>query len=450
MNSAEFFSRIFLRPWPRMAKGICSALTAVLVLPFSAFAATDQYSFELDEFEKKSFQWNGYLETTLEHRRKNQDSAFARLSALDRPADDRLDKISAAVQLSGSYNRDTLSLHWTIQGTAEQDDHDWDDTVDLFEGYGSFQPTRRAAFVLGKKSFKWGKGYAWNPVGFINRSKDPENPEEALEGYVTATADLVRSFSGPLRTAALTVALLPVWQGVNEDFGHADHVNGAARISLLYRDTDIDFLMLVGASRATGFGMDFSRNLATNIEVHGELAFTAARERKWLSRDNTLQSRAVSDTSYLAGIRYLTETDLTAIIEYYHNGDGFAPEELDRFYQAVADGHDRFLATGSTDGLQRAKTISMTGYGAPQPGRDYLYARFSQKEPFDILYLTPAFTAIVNLGDMSASCTPEIIYTGVTNLEMRLRLTLLVGHAATEYGEKMNTSKLEARLRYFF
>lgn len=450
MNSAEFISRIFVRPWPRIAVAVRNVLPAVLILPGLAFAAADQYSFELDEFEKKSFQWNGYLETTLEHRRTNLDGAFARLSALDRPAGDKLDKISAAVQLSGSYSRDTLSLHWTIQGTAEQDDHDWDDNVEFFEGYASLQPTRRAAFVLGKKSFKWGKGYAWNPVGFINRSKDPENPEEALEGYVVATADLVRSFSGPLQTAALTVALLPVWQGVNEDFGREDHVNVAARISLLYRDTDIDFLMLAGASRATGFGMDFSRNLATNIEVHGELAFTATRERKWLNSNNILESRAVSDTSYLAGIRYLTETDLTAIIEYYHNGDGFAPEALDRFYQAVTDGHDRFLATGKADGLQRAKISSMAGYGAPQPGRDYLYARFSLKEPFDILYLTPAFTAIVNLGDLSASFTPEIIYTGFTNLEMRLRLTMLSGHSSTEYGEKMNMSKLEARLRYFF
>lgn len=28
----------------------------------------------------------------------------------------------------------------------------------------------------------------------------------------------------------------------------------------------------------------------------------------------------------------------------------------------------------------------------PNPGRDYLYARFSLKEPFDLLYFTPALT----------------------------------------------------------
>jgi hypothetical protein len=31
----------------------------------------------------------------------------------------------------------------------------------------------------GKKVVKWGKGYAWNPVAFVDRPKNPEDPEEA-------------------------------------------------------------------------------------------------------------------------------------------------------------------------------------------------------------------------------------------------------------------------------
>ena len=79
-----------------------------------------------------------------------------------------------------------------------------------------------------------------------------------------------------------------------------------------------------------------------------------------------------------------------------------------------------------------------------------MYAKVSQKEPFDLLYLTPGITTIVNLDDSSYSITPEIVYAGFTNLEMRLRLSLLNGGYYSEYGEKINSSKLEARLRYFF
>ncbi|MCK5035135.1 MAG: hypothetical protein KAS73_04510, partial [Candidatus Sabulitectum sp.] len=78
------------------------------------------------------------------------------------------------------------------------------------------------------------------------------------------------------------------------------------------------------------------------------------------------------------------------------------------------------------------------------------YTKFSQKEPYDILYLSPGLTTIVNLDDSSFSVSPEVIYTGITNWEMRLRFSYLGGGKSSEYGEKLNRNKLEVRLRYFF
>ena len=94
--------------------------------------------------------------------------------------------------------------------------------------------------------------------------------------------------------------------------------------------------------------------------------------------------------------------------------------------------------------------MSLRGYGKPYVGRNYLYARFTLKEPFNILYFTPGLTAIVNLDDQSASFTPELAYTGFTNWEMRLRFSLLTGGSFTEYGEKQTSNKIEFRLRWFF
>lgn len=57
---------------------------------------------------------------------------------------------------------------------------------------------------------------------------------------------------------------------------------------------------------------------------------------------------------------------------------------------------------------------------------------------------------IANLDDHSYSLTPELLYTGVTNLDLRLRAAWLAGKAGSEFGEKQNTNKLELMVRYYF
>ena len=314
----------------------------------------------------------------------------------------------------------------------------------------SLKPTPLLTASIGKKSYKWGKGYAWNPVGFLNRPKDPNNPEEALEGYITGELDFIKSFNGSLQTIALTTVALPVWEDVNEDFGVAHNVNLAAKLYFLYRDTDIDFVLYSGNSRSSRYGVNFSKNLATNFEIHAELAHTPRQKRIILENDSSVSFEKVEATSGLIGIRYLSENDITSIIEYYHNGAGYSESEMDRFYQLIEAGAEQYSGNGLETLLNKARGISVRGYGKPQPGRNYLYGRFTQKEPFDILYLTPGLTAIANLDDKSYSISPEVVYTGFTNWELRMRLTWLQGPSSSEYEEKMNSNKLEFRVRYFF
>jgi hypothetical protein len=64
--------------------------------------------------------------------------------------------------------------------------------------------------------------------------------------------------------------------------------------------------------------------------------------------------------------------------------------------------------------------------------------RLNQKDLFDILYFTPALAVIANLDDGSRSVAPEIVYTGVTDLELRFRLFFLSGDRLTDFGEKQN------------
>lgn len=208
-----------------------------LCLP-ALLLASDDFSFEVDEFEKKPLEVGGYVEAKWDHANINEQGALARLNNYQDPVSS-LDSLTGSIQFDGSYVQGVTSLNWLLKASGQWlDGEGWLDTADVYEAYASLKPSTNLTTTLGKKAYKWGKGYAWNPVGFLNRVKDPNNPEEALEGYITAEADLIKSFAGDLQNIALTTALLPVSDGVNEDFGKEDNLNLAAKMYLLYADTD--------------------------------------------------------------------------------------------------------------------------------------------------------------------------------------------------------------------
>ena len=437
---------LLFRRWPIVLSASLFVCSVVLVPSF--LYAVDEFSFDLDEIEKSPYKVGGYLELRGEHMDINQGAIFTNLN-LEDPDLSTMDLLYGSVQVDASYEYGISTFFLQLKASGQQDTIGWRDLTLVNTAYASLQPAPTATFSLGKKSYKWGKGYAWNPVGFVNRRKDPNNPEDALEGYITFEGDFIKSFQGALQTAAITVAVLPVWEDVNDDFGEEDNVNLAAKLYLLYRDIDIDFVFLAGDSRPDRFGVDFSTNLATNFEIHGEFSYTPEHKKLILETDNSSSYEENKVFSSLLGIRYLSETDVTSIVEYYYNGGGYSDDEMVDFYQLAEDG------LAESDGassllLDRAREVSLRGYGQPQPGRHYMYARITQKEPFDILYFTPGITAIVNLEDQSYTLTPEAMYTGITNWEFRLKFSVIGGEKHTEYGEKVNSNKVELRARYFF
>ncbi len=436
-----------------MKKSLVLTRVSLLFLLFiSVFAAplfADEFTFEMEEFEKQSLENGGYVEVKMEHINLNENGVITKLNRYADP-DSTLNRLSATAQLNGSFVKDFFSLQWLIHATGTRVDDEWDDYADVFETYATLKYSSNLIGSLGKKAYKWGKGYAWNPVGFINKLKDPNNPDEALEGYIIGEAEAIKSFSGDLQTIALTTVLLPVTDGVNEEFGQTDNLNLAARLYFLYQDTDIDFLLYTGNSKSTRMGFDFSRNITTNFEIHGEYAFFPDLEKSYIGDNGSILKQNENANSFLFGIRYLNEFNLTSIIEYYHNGGGYSSEELDDFYQLVLEGVSHYNKMGYNSLLQKARKLGQQGYTRPYLGTDYLYGRFSLKEPCDILYFTPALTVIYNLDDQSYSITPELLYTGFTNWEIRLRFALLGGGQYSEYGEKQNHNKVELRLRCFF
>lgn len=215
------------------------------------------------------------------------------------------------------------------------------------------------------------------------------------------------------------------------------------------RETDIDFLVLGNGARTARYGVDFSRNIGTNVEIHGEWARITDAVKPVLSASGTVTTETGDVTSYLFGLRYLTERDTTWIAEYFHNGAGYTEQQMRDYFRFAHSAHDRFLLTDDRSLLERARTLQ-NAYSHANPMQNYLYLRVSQKEPFDILYFTPSITVIRNLDDNSRSLSPELLFTGITNLELRLRLFFFSGSRLSNFGEKQNDRRIELRARYYF
>lgn len=417
----------------------------------SATRAEESYTLDLSEIEKKPYSFAGYVEARPALYGLDSSSAFYRLRYFDDPKRQILGEANGRVRLEGSYEKSLFRVFARLNTDLQYNDsaHASERTT-FYEAYASAKPADFFKIDVGKKTLKWGKGYAWNPVAFADRPKDPDDPEQAMEGYIVATADIIRSFDGPLKTVSFSPVLFPVYDHINSNFGQNNTLNAAGRLYFLFYDTDIDVMFMTGGGRPDRYGFDFSRNLTTNFEIHGEYAWIRNNRKTVLNAAGAARTVEGEAHSFLFGLRYLTSFDLTAIVEFYSTSAGFHRDEMKNFYSLISRGFDAYTKTGDLAGLARSIQLAESGYARPNAMRNYLYARLSQKEPFDILYFTPSLTCMVNTDDFSANILPEILYTGITNLELRLRAGALVGGHNTEFGEKQNTWRIELRAGYYF
>lgn len=420
-----------------------------MAISHSAYAA-GEYEFDLSEIEKKPYSFGGYIEARPVLFGFDRDAALYKLKMFDRDEGKTAEEYNAVLQLDGSYEKGIARFYMKVNADIQQSYTGWSDRTSIFEGYLSLKPSQSFSIDAGKKTLKWGKGYAWTPAAFVDRSRNPDDPDLALEGFTVLSADYIRTYSGALKTVSFTPVIIPVYGDVNDDFGETDHLNFAGKLYLLLYDTDIDFMVLAGDSKSTRYGFDFSRNITPNLEIHGEFAFIHNFEKKFINSSGKLFESEFDAKSYLLGTRYLTEQDTTFIIEYYHNGTGFSEDEMKDYFSFINQAYETFTATGNDSLLQKASNLTEGNYGRMNPMRDYLYLRVSQKEPFDILYFTPSVTGIFNVNDESFLLSPELLYTGITNLEMRLKTSFLSGQKNSEYGEKLNDYRAELRVRYYF
>ena len=429
-----------------MKKLIAIEFSLLAIASFSSLA--EDFSFDTSEYEKKTFEFNGYVEAKQEALRLQPERAIYSLNYPDEPARNWLYRSTGTLDLTGKLHlTDTVA---DIHGQASYAEDSFvtaEEYDKVMDGGIRWSPSTNYSVDIGKRVQRWGKGYAWNPVGFIERPKDPSDPQTAREGFNMVSMEWTKTLNGALRTLTLTPVVVPTYDELNPDFGPEGSLNPAAKLYLLAWNTDIDLLWLGKGARPQSIGLDFSRNISSELEIHGEWAHQYGVTQNYLLPSGNVTQGTKNSDSFLLGLRYLTEREVTWIIEYFHNGRGYSSSELDAYYEFI----DTAVSPDAATSLrQKARQLMQSGYSKANPGENYLYLRASASEPFDWLYTTPAVTLISHLDDGSFQVTPEISYTGFSNIELRARAMLLSREQKTEFGEKLSRQRFEIYARYIF
>ena len=263
--------------------------------------------------------------------------------------------------------------------------------------------------LVGKESLMWGKGYFFNPVAFLDRPKDPTDPTKAREGFIIAKYSYNKSFQSKLKNLSFDFVYLPSREDINKDYYNLitdkkDANNIALRLYMLLYDTDIDIIYNYSDEASEKIGVDFSKNIQTNFELHGEYA-------------NVLDG----GYRYLLGLRYLTDFELTVISEYLYSSEGLTKEE-----------------------------IETTTLLVPFIAKDYAITLITQKEPFDFLYFSVYYKNMLNLQDYSMQNKVGAAYAFKNNVDADLSYNINSGDALSEFGKKSVEDFLWLRLTWKF
>ncbi|MCK5110057.1 MAG: hypothetical protein KAQ94_00960 [Arcobacteraceae bacterium] len=354
----------------------------VASLIFSSLIFADNYSFDMDEIEVKTYEYSGYLKAEHKHQQtKNNDT---------------LNSTYGEAQLSFKYFKDDYSLNSEFQANHNNINNEEKNIYTVNQLFFNYKASSNDSFNLGKKSLKWGKGYFFNPIAFLDRKKDPNNPEASKEGYLFANYKYNKSYDGDLKNFSFDIVYMPTSNNTNEDYYNQSSNNIALKSYFLYLDTDIDIIYLFNNKLKDKIGIDFSKNIETNFEIHGEMA-------KQLN----------GYKSYLFGIKYLTAGDLTITSEY--------------FYQS--------------------EQLSKTN---PFYDNKYFINKFSQKEPFEIVYSSVYYKNSLNLRDNSFQNSLGITYSFKNNFELDISYNKNKGNATSEFGSKLISDTIWTKVSWYF
>ena len=418
-------------------------MAALFTFAFTSAFAQD-YDFDIPEEEEAKIEFNGNLDAKWGLLETRKSSPFYGLQFYDiAEKDDYLSQYRLDFYLDGVYRHKQVGF---FMKTFYQYAREAPLSPSFFELYGSLNLSPRWSMSIGKRRFNWGKGYAFNPVGYVNAEKDPENPDLALAGKTSVYISYNRSFtSNLLQNFSVGAILLPPEAEINEKFASADKIGAAFKIYFLLKNIDIDIMAAFKKNEPQRVGVDFSTNMRENLEIHAEFSY-AQDEIKYFIADDLISQQEMDGGSYLLGLRYLNRFNTTLVAEYYHNNSGLSKNEFSSYVNYLHSS----LESNIPEQLNSAKSVMSTTLRSKTLMHDYLYVKLSQPEPFSLLYTSISMFAIYNIGDKSFLFSPQLSYKPYTNFEVLLWPFLFYGGNDTEYGSKQFERKIEIWMRFYF
>ncbi len=354
----------------------------VAVCLWFGLVSASEYEFDMDDIETKTYEYSGYLKASHKHQKSRQE------------------KTTNSYLAEALVGFDYFVGDWTLKSQFQASYHDTQseqkstDTTNQL--YIDYKISSNSRFDIGKQSLMWGKGYFFNPVAFLDRKKDPINPEASKEGYVMARYKYNKSYEKALQNFSLDIVYMPTSQETNDDFLNDNSNTVALKAYLLYLDTDIDIIYFYNDKLQDKVGFDFSKNLLTNFEIHGEYA-----------RQND------ENHSSLLGIKYLTAYDLTITSEYF-----------DRSYK-----------------LPKPESFY---------DKRYFINKFSLKEPFGIVYSSVYYKNSLNIADNSTQDSMGAIYNFRNNIQLDVSYIKNTGEEKSEFGSKNIENTILSKLVWYF
>jgi len=405
---------------------------------------SQEYDFDIPEEEVDKIEFNGNLDAKWGLLQTRKSSPFFGLQFYDvADKENYLSQYRLDFYLNGAYRHKQVGFFMkTFYQYAKEDPL----SPTFFELYGSLNLSPRWSMSIGKRRLNWGKGYAFNPVGYVNAEKDPENPDLALAGKPSVYFGYNRSFtSSSLQNISVAAILLPPEPEINQKFGAAEKTSAVFKLYLLFHNIDIDFMAAYKKDESQHMGFDFSTNLRENLEIHAEFSY-GYNDKKYFIVDDLIFQRNTDGGSYLLGLRYLNKFNTTLIAEYYYNNSGLSRDEFRSYVTYL----DNSLRSNNPESINTAKLNMSTHFRSKTLMQNYLYMKLIQPEPFSWLYTSFSIFSIYNLTDKSFLLSPQLTYKPFTNFEVIFWPVLIFGASDTEYGSKQFERKIEIWMRFYF
>jgi hypothetical protein len=410
-------------------------------------ARAQDYSFDTSGLDKKSFDHAVSLELWPTLIVFNRGSALYSLKYnTENPAYSDVYRLRAEAGGQYQYKSILASASGSLSAFYQHLDDSLSSDAMLYEGYLKYAPNSSFSLLAGKKTFLWGKGYAYNPVAFAGRPRDLNDINATREGYWSLSTEYIRSLSGRLSTIAVTGAVLPVYSSVNKGFLRDTTMAGVAQLYLLFLDTDIDGYLLADSRNGFRAGVDFAKNILPNWEIHGEWTHVSDVRSTFFVNDSTLASEARNASNLVLGTRYLAPFNTTFILEYLHQGTGLTSEQMSAYYRALESPRASEGPAAPREILQNSTKY----YSGQFIMTDYVYARVSHPDPFMLVYFTPAAYIIVNLVDGSLMAGFEVTYGRLSHLLLTARCVTFAGAHESEYGIRPAVERIELRGKWSF